>query len=522
MKLEKINLGETGSFSPIFLDYIQDDKKLRPFYNLSPTISSFKEAASGRTFTAEKRVLLSETIRDQYAELPIKDVVSHNISSLKDSNTFTITTGHQLNIFTGPLYFIYKIVTVINACKSLKKEYPDSNFVPVYWMASEDHDFEEINHFILFGKEHHWNTDQKGPVGRFSTSSIKTLIDSIPEKLPMFEEAYSKGETLAAATRIFVHELFGDEGLVVVDGDSHGLKQSFSAIIKDDLLHSSAHKLVVETSEALDSQGYKNQGFPREINFFYMEDGLRERITKDEDYYEVLNTDIRFTEAEILQLLETSPEKFSPNVIMRPLYQEVILPNLAYIGGPAEIAYWLQLKAVFEHYAVDFPVLMPRNFALIVTKNSINKIEKLAVTLQDLFLPIQDLKNKYIEKNGKNGIQLEEEKQMLERAFEKIALKAEETDKSLKGFVEAEATKTFKSIENIVKRLHKAEEKNQEVSMNQLDNLKEKLFPGNGLQERKENILTFYINNPGIIQFLLESFDAFDYRFNFVLETDEA
>lgn len=520
MKLEKINLGETGNFSPIFLDYIQNDKKLKPFYNLSPNISSFKEAISDRNFTAEKRSLLSQTIASQYADLPIKEAVSQNVSVLQDSNTFTVTTGHQLNIFTGPLYFIYKIITVINACKSLKREFPENDFVPVYWMASEDHDFEEINHFNLFGKDHHWKTDQKGPVGRFSTSSIKTLIDSIPEKLPLFEEAYSKGKTLAAATRIFVHELFGDEGLVVVDGDNPNLKRSFSSFIKDDLLHNNAHKLVVETSEALDLQGYKNQGFPREINFFYMEDGIRERITKVGDNYEVLNTDLRFTEAEILELVETSPEKFSPNVIMRPLYQEVILPNLAYIGGPAEIAYWLQLKTVFIHYGVDFPILMPRNFALIVPHNSLKKIEKLAISLSDLFLPLQELKQKYIAENGKNGIQLEDEKRILAQTFEKIALTAEETDKSLKGFVEAEATKTFKSVENIVKRLHKAEEKNLEVSMSQIENLKEKLFPGDGLQERKENILTFSINNPGIIRFLLENFDAFDYRFNFVLESD--
>src|SRR5699024_1121789 len=149
---------------------------------------------------------------EQYKGLPIKAPVQENIESLKQANTFTVTTGHQLNIFTGPLYFIYKIITVINTSKVLAKEYPDCRFVPVYWMASEDHDFEEINHFNLFGKTYRWETSQKGPVGRFSTESIQAVLDDLPEKVPLFENAYQEGKTLAAATRHYVHELFGAEG----------------------------------------------------------------------------------------------------------------------------------------------------------------------------------------------------------------------------------------------------------------------------------------------------------------------
>ena len=518
MKLEKVELGETGNFSPIFLDYLKEEEKLKPFYQHPPRISSFKDAISSRSFSIEKREILVESLKNQYKHLVIKQGVQNNIESLKDHKTFTITTGHQLNLFSGPLYFIFKIVTVINACKRLKTEYPDYHFVPIYWMATEDHDFEEINHFNLFGQHHQWNTDQKGAVGRFSTDAIQALIDSIPEKVTLFETAYSKGKTLAEATRFFVNELFGEEGLVVVDADNAELKATFSSVIKDDLLNNNAHQLVVESSEALDSHGYKNQGFPREINFFYMEDGLRERIVKKEERYEVLNTDLRFSEAELLNLVENSPENFSPNVIMRPLYQETVLPNLAYIGGPAEIAYWLQLKSVFEHYKTNFPILMPRNFGLVVNKTSTKRLEKLEIPLKNLFLPIHELKQKFVEQHVEDGIHLLEEKEILREAFEKISTKAERSDKSLKGFVEAECTKTLKSVENISKRLLKAEEKNQEISVKQLENLKEKLFPGGGLQERKENILNFSINNPDIIQFFIDSFDPFDFRFNVIME----
>lgn len=517
MKLEKVDLGETGNFSPLFLDYIQNDKKLQPFYQFSPHPSAFKEAIASRRFSTAQREILFSVLNSQYEGLPAEKV-SANIELLKDSKTFTVTTGHQLNIFTGPLYFIYKIVTVINTCKRLKKDYPDFNFVPVYWMASEDHDFEEINHFLLFGQKYQWDTEQKGPVGRFDTSSIQALIDSLPEKAPVFEKAYAEGKTLAEATRNYVHALFGEEGLVVVDADHQEFKKSFSKVIEQDLLHNKVNDLVVATSESLSALGYKSQIHPREINFFYMEDGVRERIVKENGEFKVLNTSLSFSEADLLKLIETSPEKFSPNVVMRPVYQEWILPNLAYVGGPAEVAYWLQLKSVFEHFEVSFPILMPRNFALLVNKPNVKKLSKLDISPNDLFLPLHELKQKFITQHAENGIQLEEEKKMLNEAFEMIREKADRIDKSLNGFVSAEASKTLKSLENISKRLHKAEEKNQEISMGQIESLKEKLFPGGGLQERKENILNFYINNPEIIAEFLKHFDPFDYQFNVLVE----
>jgi len=521
MRLEKINLGETGnSFSPIFLDYMKGDEKLAPFFEHLPKISAFEKAIEKKEFSLDGRNLLSEILKEQYRGLQAKQAVNLNIEALKQENTFTITTGHQLNIFSGPLYFIYKIVTVINACKVLQEKYPAFNFVPVYWMASEDHDFEEINHFTLFGNTHTWETNQKGPVGRFSTRDMALLLESIPEKLPLFEKAYRENDTLAAATRHYVHELFGGEGLVVVDGDDARLKKAFIPIIKEDILHNHANKLVEETSSQLESLHYKGQVFPREINFFYMEDGIRERIVKDSQGYKVLNTDLLFSETEILELIDESPEKFSPNVILRPLYQEVLLPNLAYVGGPAEVAYWLQLKGVFEYYKMPFPVIMPRNFALIINKTNARKFDKLELEAKELFLPFHELKQKFIDSRVENGYHLEKEKESLTLLFDDIKAKAIKKDKSLEGFVGAETNKAMKILEGISKRLQKAEEQNQSTAIHQLENIKEKLFPGGGLQERKENILNFYINTPDIIQQFLDNFDPFDFRFNVIVEDE--
>ncbi len=518
MRIEKSNLNDTNSFSAIFLDYIHQKETLTTFYGQFPSVENFEDQMKARNFPAANRIVLADVLEKQYADVEKSDAVIKNISSLKEEKTFTITTGHQLNIFSGPLYFIYKIVTVINTCKQLKKAYPDYNFVPIYWMASEDHDFEEINHFHLFGKKHTWETDQKGAVGRFVPAKIKEILAVLPEKIALFEKAYLAHKNLADATRYFVNELFGAEGLVTVEADDANLKSLFREVVKDDLLKNSAKNLVEESSKELVNQGYKAQVNPRGINFFYLDNQLRERIILEGNEYHVNNTALKFSEAALLELLEKSPEKFSPNVIMRPLYQEVILPNLAYVGGPGEIAYWLQLKAMFVHYKIPFPILMPRNFAMVINKATAKKINKLQIGIRDLFLPLQEMKTKFLHDNAENELNLTAELKEIGQIFETIKSKAGAVDKGMEGFVGAASSKVFKSIKNIEKRLKKSEEVKQEVAIKSLEGIKAKLFPGGSPQERHDNFLNFYLNSPNFINELLDTFEPFDFSYNILMD----
>lgn len=514
MILEKIDFSKTQAFSSTFLDYIQQKEILAPFYHRFPSATALIQQAEEKQLDLSVRQTLSRVLSKQYQGLELRKEVSDNISSLKEPHTYTVTTGHQLNIFSGPLYFIYKIVTVIKACEELKAQAPDKHFVPVYWMASEDHDFAEINHFQLFGQTYRWESDQQGPVGRFALDGIKEVLAQLPESVEIFEKAYTECSNLADATRHFVNALFGQYGLLVLDADNSELKKIFLPVIQDELTMQSSAALSEQSSEKLEALGYKAQIYPREINLFYMQDGLRERIVKTVEGYEVLNTNITFTNESLLHESTLYPERFSPNVVLRPLYQEMILPNIAYVGGPAEVAYWLQLKSVFDHYQVSFPALMPRNFALIINKGLARKIEKLGLDSSDLFLAIHDLKKNYLMANAEGEISLKEEIDILEQVFESIRHKAMTVDKSLDGFIGAEASKTLKNLENIEKRLKKAEEKNQETAMTQIEQIKEKLFPGGGLQERKENMLNFYLNQPLLIEELMKHFSPFDYRFH--------
>lgn len=523
MKVCRLPLFKNGvGFDPIFQAYMEEDEMLKGFYGLHPSYENLDEQAGRKPFSAEARIRLQDVLQSQYKHLNQSASVQKNLESLTDENTFTITTGHQLNIFTGPLYFIYKIVTAVNLAAELNEKHPDKRFVPVYWMASEDHDFEEINHFNLFGNTYTWDNDgQKGAVGRMKLPGMEALIKELPEAVPVFEKAYTEHDNLADATRYFVNELFGDEGLLVIDADDPVLKKAFAPIIKDDLISHTAKAKVEDTSARLDEMGFKTQIFPREINFFYLTDKIRERIEEKNGTFEVLGTDISFTEENLLKEVDDHPERFSPNVVMRPLYQEVILPNLAYIGGPSEVAYWLQLKDMFDHYDVPFPVLLPRNFGLVISKTNAKKLRKLPVTTSDLFRPFHELKEEAIHELSENELTLEQERHVGKQVYESIFHKAAEVDPSLKGFVGAEENKFLKSLENIEKRLKKAEEKRLDTSISQLEKLKEKLFPNGTWQERHDNFLNIYLNQPQFINTLLDHMKPLEFHMYVMVEDDD-
>ena len=517
MQLHQIDFADTKLFSQTFVDYITENDTLKEFYHHSPCIDNFAEQITlKKTFPKATRTVLHQAIKEQYQGIDAAPIAQ--IDALLDENTFTVTTGHQLNLFTGPLYFVYKIAATINTTKVLKEKYPDYNFVPVYWMATEDHDFEEINHFHLFGKTHTWETNQTGAVGRFTLDGLADIFGEINEAPEIFRKAYLEHQSLAQATRYLVHHLFADTGLIVFDADHPALKKVYQEVIKAEVLNPISFDIVSKTNEKLNERNYKTQVTPREINFFYLEGGIRQRIVNQDNNFEVLGTDLKFSPEEMAKLIEEHPERFSPNVILRPLYQEWILPNLSYVGGPSELVYWLQLKGVFEHYQVPFPMLQPRNFVLFVNKPSVKKFNKLQLTIQDLFLDEVTLRKNFVLANSENEITLEQETEGLSQLFERLVQKSQDVDKSLEGFIKSEHQKALKSLGNIEKRLKKSEERKMETEVNQLIKLKEKLFPNGAPQERYENLLNFYINNPAFVTQILEKLNPFGFRMNVLME----
>lgn len=516
MQVQRIPFETTQSFNQFFIDFVNQKESLQHFYHRYPKVESFKAQAEekSKSYTAQTRQVLVSSLQKQYEGLTISNAVESNLSLLAEKNTFTVTTGHQLNIFTGPLYFIYKIATVINACKQLKAQYPEYNFIPVYWMASEDHDYDEIKYFKLYGKKYVWETKQQGAVGRFHTKEFETLLKDIPGDIDIFKKAYAKNATLAGAARQYVNELFGTEGLLIVDGDDQALKNLLKNVIREDVFKNTTKQLVDTTNTRLETLGYKPQIYCRDINFFYLQDGLRSRIEQKGEHFEVVDTTLKFSRQELEQLIDSNPERFSPNVILRPLYEEIILPNLGYSGGPAEIIYWLQLKEVFTHFTTPFPILLPRNFGLVIDAPTARKIEKSELELNEIFFEKNYLFNHFILKRSREKLTVNGERALIEQQFEKIKEHAEKVDKSLSPLVAAETRRLMKSLEKIEQKLLKAEKRHQSDKLRQIEAIKDSLFPNGSLQERSDNFLNFYQQDPDFIKKILKSFDPFDLRFN--------
>jgi len=501
----------SGYFIPLIVDYLNQKSELKSLYNRFPTIENFKHQLEekGENFPIENRKILVDSLKKQHTNFQISEATSNNIELLNQPNTYTITTGHQLNLLTGPLYFIYKIITVINLTKELKAAYPEHNFVPIYWMATEDHDFEEINFFNFKNKKIEWKKESKGPVGRLNTQGMDLVFDAFSSELglgnnayylrDLFKKAYLEHDNLADATRYLTYKLFEKEGLVIVDGDDTELKKIFIPFAKDELLHQTSFKKVNETLSPL--KDYSIQVNPREINLFYIQDQLRERIIYENGNYNINNTLLSFSESELLTELENNPENFSPNVILRPLYQELVLPNLCYIGGGGEIAYWLELKSNFEAHKITFPILLVRNSVLLVTKKQLSKLEKLNLNWKDIFLNRETLLNNKTKELSKFTVDFSEQKEILKKQFKLVNEIANQTDPSFLGAVKAQEVKQLKGLYNLEKRLLKAEKRIYKEKLERITQIQNQLFPNQGLQERTANFSSFCDE--------IDSFDSF-------------
>jgi len=496
---------KTGYFSGMINDYLSENEKLKYFYNRFPKLSEFKNqiAEKEKTFSQSSRDILVERLKLQYNNIELSEASKKNIESLKNKNTFTITTGHQLNLFTGPLYFHYKIFSVINLSEKLNTENPENHFVPVYWMATEDHDFDEINYFNLFGKKIHWNREDGGAVGELSTEGLEAISEIFNLEIGnsenakylknLFAEAYINHQTLTDATRYLADQLFRDYGLVILDGNDKELKKAFVPYAKGELGENLAFKKISKTTEKLMDLGYAEQVHPREINLFYLKNGLRERIIEQEGTFYVNETEIVFTKDEIFAELNKYPERFSPNALLRPLFQEVILPNLCYVGGGGELAYWFQLKDYFETVEIPFPILLLRNSVLLVPEKFSKKLDALNVDIESLFKKQSDLKTEYTKQISEIEIDFTKQKQLLKDQFKELYKLAEKTDASFIGAVGAQEKKQKNGLDNLEKRLLKAQKRKLNDAIERLLEVQDLLFPNQSLQERTLNFSEFYL-----------------------------
>jgi len=522
---------QTKAFSSIVTDYVANATALQPFYLYQPDLDGIKNAIIQRKSFSTNRSVLVNQLKAQYEAVQQNEKIAGNINSLLQENTFTITTAHQPNIFTGHLYFVYKILHAIKLAETLTEQIPDCNFVPVYYMGSEDADLEELGEVTINGKKYIWETTQAGAVGRMKVDkAFIALMDAIEGQLlaepfgkhimAKVRNAYTINKTIEQATFELVHDLFAAYGLLILLPDNAGLKHEFAPIIRKELQEQFSNKAVTETMSSFPA-AYKVQAAGRELNLFYLNEDSRERIEKVNGQWLIVNSTVRFDDSAILEELKNYPERFSPNVILRPVYQEWILPNIAFIGGGGELAYWLELKKVFEASGVPYPVLVLRNSFMLINKKVATKINSLQINITEFFKPVHVLMLQLVKQSSSLKLELSEEKQQLEVLYQKIKQAAATVDITLQQHTEALFTVANKKLEKLEKKMLLAEKHKFEAQQRQVEKIKASLFPWDNLQERVDNIMPYYaIYGPEFLQALYENSNGLQQDFCILTETD--
>ncbi|HUX83622.1 MAG TPA: bacillithiol biosynthesis cysteine-adding enzyme BshC [Chitinophagaceae bacterium] len=519
----------TGHFTPLVLDYLSGKADLKPFYRYDPQNLDFQKIIDNRKLFPVDRELLAGELEKQYQGLPDSRAVLDRIGWLRKDNSFTVCTAHQPNLFTGYLYFVYKLIQTIKVADQLQARYPAYQFVPVYYMGSEDADLEELNRIQLDGKTIIWNTDQKGAVGRMAPEGLETQLEQIREAVSgqpfsdqlqeILESAYRSHPTLQQGTLALVHALFGKSGLVVLIPDRPGFKKKITPVLRAELFQSVSAPLVAETASRLSTR-YKVQANPREINLFYLGYESRERIVRSGEKWEVLNTGISWDKSQLELELEHHPERFSPNVILRGVLQESILPNLAFIGGGGELSYWLELRGLFENLGVSYPALILRNSVLWVDHAAHQKMEKLGISPTALFAGPEQVVADYVKVHAQADLSLAGSKAALEQIFAGLEDQAGALDPTLVESVKAHLTKARHLLDRIAEKFLRAQKKKMGIQVAQIRGLKEKLFPGHSLQERKENFIPFYCHyGPLFFDTLYRELDPLGHQFTIITET---
>jgi bacillithiol biosynthesis cysteine-adding enzyme BshC len=503
MQITRIPFEEVPQFSQRDVAYATGAENLKPFFKYPVTAATFADVMADKAKDNTDRKLLVDELMAQYKGFKDADTARTQVQSLLDENAFTVITAHQPSLFTGPLYFIYKICSTINLSRQLNVQYPNKHIVPVFIMGGEDHDFDEINHARIKGEMVRWDQEIGGSVAMLSTASLAPALSALKELLggnfspfsiyDRIHKAYTKNATYGEATVAFVHDLFKETELVVANPSRKAFKEAFRPIMEREIFERISQPLIEKAQDELTAAGYSGQAHAREINLFYLSPGRRDRIVFQDGVYGALDTDKAFSEAEFREELQNHPERFSPNVVMRPLFQELIFPNLAYIGGGGELAYWLERKEQFAAFDLNFPMLIRRNSVVWVDAKSDKNLEKMGLDFNALFRHDDLIIRDFVAEHTKNELSLTDELAQLDGLFKELSAKAKAIDPTLEAAALAEGTRQHKIVEQFESRLRRIEKTKFEREMSMIHELRATLFPGNSLQERKDNFLNVYL-----------------------------
>ncbi|MDH7603716.1 MAG: bacillithiol biosynthesis cysteine-adding enzyme BshC [Melioribacter sp.] len=511
-----INFCDIPGQQNLFLDYLYEFDNVRKFYK-----SNFREQETYETLFEKlvnsqrpHRNQLIELIKKQYQNIRISKQTESNIEALYSNKTFAICTGQQLGIFGGPLYTFYKTITAIKLSQYLKERYDNYQFVPIFWLEGDDHDFEEVRKFSILNNNNELislkyddGLEEEINRGCIGLKSFNNNLEKLFEDLiihlretefknsviELLKSFYKPGDTFLTSFRNLMIRIFDDYGLIVFNPLDSEVKKLLTPIFSEEIINYRNHTIqLVERSAELE-ETYHAQVKVKPINLFFIENNERLLIEPVEEEYRLKGRRKKFTKDELLEQLNKFPEKFSPNVLLRPICQDYLFPTAFYIGGPSEISYFAQLSPLYDIYNIVQPVIYPRASATIVEKNVKSIIEKYNLDYLNLFTTEEELITKIIEQNSTTDINslFENSQSDIEKILFGLAENLSSIDKSLFDITNKTKIKIEENLNYLKTKALELEKSKHEVTIRQLTKARNNLYPNNNLQEREINFIYF-------------------------------
>ncbi len=510
------------NLNKIYLNYLYDFNKVQNFFN-GDFRNSLNFLSIANSISKEKKIRekVSNVIFSQMQKFEISDETKNNIECLKNENTFAIVTGQQSGIFLGPLYTIYKTFTAIQLAKKLSEKFPEKKFVPIFYLECEDHDYEEISLIKILNKEkkvstHRYFLNSKNEKAQVGSLNFDLSIEYFKEKIlddlihtefsdelkKNFLSLYNYENNFADSFTKILLKLFGEYGLVILNPFDKELKKILIPIFEKEILeYPTSSQLLVTQTDKIEKE-YVSQIKIRPINLFFTYNDERYALEPFYDDINLKGTRINFSKKEILDFLHTNPEKFSPNVSFRPICQDYILPTVSYVGGPSEIAYFTQIKPLYNYFGLTMPIIFPRVSLTISESDTQKVIEKHKLNHENLFEEKEILKNKILNHVVDSQLDkfFEESKMKLKEILDDIENKVQNVDLTLKNNFETVKNKIYYQVENIKHKTIEMEKKKFSTISNQIEKSANSFFPNDNWQERELNVI-YFLNKYGILFF---------------------
>ncbi|NHM29692.1 bacillithiol biosynthesis cysteine-adding enzyme BshC [Neobacillus terrae] len=536
MEMMNLSLPATNKFAS---SYLEQSAEILPFFHyrynqLSDYKNRLKELEN-RTFP---RKVLGEHIEAYMSRFPSSPAVKSSIEKLKQENSAVIIGGQQAGILTGPLYTIHKVISIIKMAEQKETEL-GIPVVPVFWIAGEDHDFQEVNHvFVPVGqKADKWiypeRVLQKKMVSDITIdeeiclSWAQNLIKNFGETdhtnsiLEMLEDSLKQSESFTDFFATVIMEFYKDYGLLIIDSANPNLREIEKEFFEKQINHHDSITVsLLEQQREISKKGFSLtlEATENAANIFYYEPMLQERILleydRTQDRFIGKNGVLSFSKKELIRVLADSPERLSNNVVTRPLMQDFLFPTLGFIAGPGEIAYWAELKKVFEHFEIKMPPIIPRLNITLLDRSVETDIEELELELaevlqfgtsskKDAFL--ESIKDKEVEELFTSA------RDQLTRQYLRIEEKTGQLDKGLLPLLKKNKDLLIKQISFMEGRLERSVKMQHETVLEKFSRIDLALRPEGSPQERIWNIFWF-INKYGLdfVHSLMELSYEFD------------